>query len=125
MNAKRMASGISRYKALAKETHEYSVNLIHELPRDYRVVWKQAVCSEIDEKGGYAVYLLYRYKSTNTDAEGAALQAGARAQRGDVRVREGLQADARRVPRVAIGRRSIHVSLRACLFKSMCLYVPK
>ena len=62
MNAKRMASGISRYKALAKETHEYSVNLIHELPRDYRVVWKQAVCSEIDEKGGYAVYLLYWYK---------------------------------------------------------------
>ena len=66
MNAKRMASGISRYKALAKETHEYSVNLIHELPRDYRVVWKQAVCSEIDEKGGYAVYLLYLYKKKGT-----------------------------------------------------------
>lgn len=48
----RMATGIQQYKQLAAETHEFSVNLIHDLPRDYRVVWKAAVCSEIDEKGG-------------------------------------------------------------------------
>lgn len=28
------------------------MELIRELPRDYRVVWKAAVCSEIDDKGG-------------------------------------------------------------------------
>ena len=32
--------------------HEFSVELIRDLPRDYRVVWKAAVCAEIDEKGG-------------------------------------------------------------------------
>ena len=26
--------------------------MIRDLPRDYRVVWKAAVCAEIDEKGG-------------------------------------------------------------------------
>ena len=48
----RMADGISNYKNLANEIHEFSVELIRDLPRDYRVVWKAAVCSEIDEKGG-------------------------------------------------------------------------
>ena len=34
------------------QVHEFSVELIRDLPRDYRVVWKAAVCAEIDEKGG-------------------------------------------------------------------------
>ena len=49
---KRMADGIAHYKKLADEIHAFTVELIHDLPRDYRVVWKAAVISEIDEKGG-------------------------------------------------------------------------
>eukprot|EP00960_Hanusia_phi_P025539 745711-Hanusia_phi.AAC.1 len=39
------------YKKTADEFHETCVNLIRKLPRDYRVVWKAAVCNEIDDKG--------------------------------------------------------------------------
>ena len=47
-----MAATIKEYKTSASDVHDFSVALIHELPRDYRVVWKAAVCGEIDEKGG-------------------------------------------------------------------------
>ena len=48
----RMSTVIKEYKSSASDVHDFSVALIHELPRDYRVVWKAAVCGEIDEKGG-------------------------------------------------------------------------